>query len=303
MADVQQAEVIADAGPTLLTSRAAPQERGVKQDETLKGPPDALEVNEREALEEEAARACAAEDELAAQVLAVPAEGVQERQAASKLAPVEALEVAADELAEDSDDAEDDEEGEVQDLSPRAQEARLAAWVAAQEKAARDESFWTAAQQALHERERRERVGAFLKEHGFQTVNSKQGWWNYTYPLHVASELGDARLVQLMLDSKATRRRKNSAGQTARQLAKSLNVGGSHDAVVEVLKFSQRRLRRQAPGHAPAAKMPSIKVASPGGAAPPVAESKEVVPKTSTIPCVMSPNAPFATVFGHQDTE
>lgn len=125
---------------------------------------------------------------------------------------------------------EEEGDGSEKDLSPKARQAK--------EKSARDEVFWMAAQQALCERERRERVRDFLKEHGFASVEKKkQGWWSYTYPLHRAAELGDVHLVQLLLESGAMRRQRNSSGQTARQAAKNLNQQGSHNEVIQLLKL------------------------------------------------------------------
>lgn len=103
--------------------------------------------------------------------------------------------------------------------------------------AAAEEAFWSAAQDSLLQRERRERLGAFLKEHGFRGVNSRRSWlWRHTYPLHVAAKQGDAELVGILLEAGAYRHQKDSKGRTARQLAKGLdNDDGSHAAVIQVL--------------------------------------------------------------------
>lgn len=102
-------------------------------------------------------------------------------------------------------------------------------------RAADEDFFWTACQQALHERERRERVGAFLQQHGFSCVNSRKGFWKYTYPLHRAAIEGDASLVKLLLESRAVCRQRDSEGRTARQVAQAADEKGSHSEVFELL--------------------------------------------------------------------
>jgi len=183
-------------------------------------------------------------------------------------------------------------DSDVDDASDVEPEPCSEAKLAAQRKSARDEAFWTVAQLALHERERRERVGAFLREYGFADVNAKKGWWNYTYPLHVAAELGDARLVQFLLDSRAMRRRRDSSGRTARQLTKKVNQQGSHDAVIRVLKLSQRRLRREKPGlRSVQASFIAISSAAAPLASPPA--EVELVQATSIAVRVMVPPSPI----------
>jgi len=261
MAQTLRAEATTPAGPTLLTSKACRDEQAdgvTKPDELIKvheeasavcaqqpGGADGSEgdavisaagvaLAEITAQEQQPGDADDAEEEIAAEV--EPLGDGEDLEAGACSAAAIALERTIEVSAEVSSDEEDDESN----LSLEARQA-------AQAKAASDEAFWTAASLALHERERRERVGAFLKQHGFGGVSSSRGWWSYTYPLHVAAVQGDARLAQLLLDSRALRRRKDSSGQTARQLAKAVNKQGSHDAVIQVLKFSQRRRRRSMP--------------------------------------------------------
>lgn len=272
MALVDHAHGLVAAGPTLLTSRALPVLHS-KRDEIVKGP---VEMECKMSMEEKVGRAGGVEE---CEAVAAPcAEAF-----ASELEPPKVVsEVAACMLADDCS-SEDEEE-----LSSTAR-------LVMQAKAVDDEAFWTAAQRALHERERRERVGAFLKQYGFSSVHSKQGWWHYTFPLHVAAELGDAHLVQLILDSKAPRRRRDSSGQTARMLAKSVNRQGSHDAVIEVLKYSQsRRAKCKAPSQEvmsielPASKVMSVELPALNASA---------APERTTS------NQPAATVFGQPIVE
>lgn len=113
-----------------------------------------------------------------------------------------------------------------------------------QAQEAQAEGLWSQVQQSLQDRERIERVWAFLKQHGFSGVNSSKGWaWNHTYPLHCAAALGDVEMVQLLLASHALRRHRDSSGRTARQVAKSVEVKGSHSAVTEALL--PKRLQEQ----------------------------------------------------------
>lgn len=122
---------------------------------------------------------------------------------------------------------------------------RQEAKAAAKERIAGDEAFWSAAQQALQERERRQKVAAFLSEHNFSGVNARRGWlWSYTYPLHCAAKHCDVKMVRLLLESKAERRQKDSEGRTAKGVAKVHNQNGSHAEVIKALR-SQRPARPQ----------------------------------------------------------
>lgn len=118
-----------------------------------------------------------------------------------------------------------------------------------QERAAQSEALWTAIQQSLQDRERIERVWAFLRKHGFKGVNSSKGWaWSYTYPLHCAAELNDVAMVRLLLESHAIRRQRDSSGKTARQVAKAASKNGSHFEVTEALlpkKLQEQRAARR----------------------------------------------------------
>jgi hypothetical protein len=101
------------------------------------------------------------------------------------------------------------------------------------------EVFWMVVQQTLLERNRREKVSAFLKLHGFKGVNKAKGFsFNYSYPLHVAVEEMNAEMVKLLLQSGADRNLRDCSGRSARVLARNSNIDGSHSAVLEA--FSRR---------------------------------------------------------------
>jgi len=55
------------------------------------------------------------------------------------------------------------------------------------------------------------------------------------YPLHTAVKQKDDLIMGLLLRSGADVSNKNSAGQTAKQVAENLNINGSHDAVFKLL--------------------------------------------------------------------
>jgi len=87
------------------------------------------------------------------------------------------------------------------------------------------------------EREEREKdVAAFLKQHGFSSVTSvKKSFMSSTYPIHKAAELGDVKIVAMLLKSGANPDQKNSSGKTAAQHAAKKDKKGSHSAVISVL--------------------------------------------------------------------
>jgi len=135
-----------------------------------------------------------------------------------------------------------EEQGEAAVESPEAEAKRLALAEAAKQRAADDEFFWTAAQMALKERERREKVAAFLKAHKFTGVNTRRGWYfSYDYPLHCAARHADLEMVRLLLKSKAVRKQRDSDGRTPRQVAKRENYHGSHVPVIKALTGRRRK--------------------------------------------------------------
>lgn len=137
------------------------------------------------------------------------------------------------------------EEAEAEETeNPEEEAEHLARAEAARQRAADDEFFWTAARMALSERERREKVGAFLKAHRFSGVNTKRGWFfSYDYPLHCAARHSDVEIVRLLLTSKAAPKQRDSDGLTARQVAKRENYLGSHSAVIKALRGSRHAKR------------------------------------------------------------
>merc|ERR1712045_1035095 len=62
---------------------------------------------------------------------------------------------------------------------------------------------------------RREAIATFLVENGFADINAKRRrMLSTTYPLHVAAELGDGKLVGFLLEEGADPMRRNSSGRT-----------------------------------------------------------------------------------------
>jgi len=111
-----------------------------------------------------------------------------------------------------------------------------------------EEAFWKAAQKALRERARREKVDAFLKKHRFKTVNERKGWlFSYTYPLHVAVELNDVDMARTLVKSKARKKQRDSMGRTAKQTALYLNRFGSHDEMLRLLHRPKKQVRAPQP--------------------------------------------------------
>lgn len=113
-----------------------------------------------------------------------------------------------------------------------------------------EETFWKAAQKALRERARRVKVDAFLKLHGFKSVNERKGWlFSYTYPLHLAVELNDVDMARTLIKSKARKKQRDASGRTPKQIALDQNRFGSHDEILRVL----HRPKRQVPATQPLA--------------------------------------------------
>lgn len=89
---------------------------------------------------------------------------------------------------------------------------------------------------ALREREKREAVATFLAQQGFIGVNAKRkGTKQSTFPLHVAAERGDGRLVLFLLEEGADPALRNSSGQTPAEVALQKGRGGSHAEVLKIL--------------------------------------------------------------------
>lgn len=97
----------------------------------------------------------------------------------------------------------------------------------------------TEAKRLASERERKAAVLAFLQEHGFSSVDkAKRKMLRKNYPIHVAAEKGDDRMVQMLLKEGADASQRNSAGRTAMQIAVDKDRENSHQAVVRVLQRS-----------------------------------------------------------------
>lgn len=92
--------------------------------------------------------------------------------------------------------------------------------------------------------ERHAEVAAFLKKHGFRSINeAKRSFLSSSYALHRAVKLGDARMVELLLLDGALKEQKESgllsSGKTAMQLAK--NGKYANPAVLRVLSDMENR--------------------------------------------------------------
>ena len=94
------------------------------------------------------------------------------------------------------------------------------------------------AAQAKKERERRERVRAFLAAEGYRHVRAARKKWSpiATYPLHRAVQCNDPEVVRLLLWMGANPASSNAFGQTPARLAKWLNRRDSHAEIIEALK-------------------------------------------------------------------
>ncbi|CAK8993108.1 unnamed protein product [Durusdinium trenchii] len=89
----------------------------------------------------------------------------------------------------------------------------------------------------------------FLHRHGFSDSNSPRGVggcphghapkvkMEYAMPLHVAAQLGDQEIVQLLLKSGADALA-TTGGGTALEIAEEMNCDGSHRGVILLLRES-----------------------------------------------------------------
>lgn len=88
---------------------------------------------------------------------------------------------------------------------------------------------------------RKKLVDAFLQTSGFLGVNQSMsmGWavWKPTtvYPIHLAAEKADARMVKMLIREGADTQLRNSLGQSALEVAQEMDKDGSHTAVITVL--------------------------------------------------------------------
>jgi len=139
--------------------------------------------------------------------------------------------------------AEEAAEATARDVAAEAEEADAEG--ERKRRAAENEAFWSKAKGALRDKDRLEKVAAFLKREGFpKDVNGRKGWWSFTFPLHSAARQGDVEMVRLLLESHAVRRQRDSQGRTARQVAKEVDFVGSHAEVIRILT-RQRKGRKE----------------------------------------------------------
>eukprot|EP00931_Biecheleriopsis_adriatica_P065874 TRINITY_DN4032_c0_g1_i2.p1 TRINITY_DN4032_c0_g1~~TRINITY_DN4032_c0_g1_i2.p1 ORF type:complete len:230 (+),score=73.67 TRINITY_DN4032_c0_g1_i2:55-744(+) len=90
----------------------------------------------------------------------------------------------------------------------------------------------------LQQEERAREVTAFLQGNGFTGVNKAKLsmlCMTSTYPLHKAAELGDDKLLVMLLEEGADPAQQNSAGRTAAQVARKKDKKGSHSKAIAVL--------------------------------------------------------------------
>lgn len=80
-------------------------------------------------------------------------------------------------------------------------------------------------------------VARFLKQHGFGGVNcpKRNMLGRHLYPLHKASDMGNARLVRMLLREGAIPKMLDSCGRTALVVAEKRNRNGSHSKVIASL--------------------------------------------------------------------
>jgi hypothetical protein len=91
-------------------------------------------------------------------------------------------------------------------------------------------------------KERQDSINSFCTRYGFDNLKEprRAGCTTFgatsTYALLQAAELGDAKMVEMMLEEGASPLQQNNSKMTAMQLATKKNKGGSHDAVLQVLR-------------------------------------------------------------------
>jgi len=91
-------------------------------------------------------------------------------------------------------------------------------------------------ERVAQEQQRKAVVGAFLRQHGYSDVRTpKRTMMKAKYPIHTAAKMGNSRIVEALIEEGANPGQKNSAGQTALQVAQQKNKKGSHANVLRVL--------------------------------------------------------------------
>mmetsp|Transcript_85227 Transcript_85227/g.275970 ORF Transcript_85227/g.275970 Transcript_85227/m.275970 type:complete len:221 (+) Transcript_85227:73-735(+) len=126
-----------------------------------------------------------------------------------------------------------EEEGRQEEESEVEQRRRLECLKREQRKEARAKR---------EEWETKQSLKVFYKRHGFFGVNEARrsgcGVWSVptTYPIIVAAELNDERMVRMLLQERADPNQRNSSKQTALQAAAKKNWYGSHEKVLRLLR-------------------------------------------------------------------
>merc|ERR1712178_585185 len=89
-------------------------------------------------------------------------------------------------------------------------------------------------------RQAAEKVAAWCKKHGFVDMKTQKKSFMYgtKFPLHKAVTTKDVEMVRLMVLLGVDTAAKNSEGQTAAELAASLNKDKSMDAILACLNRS-----------------------------------------------------------------
>jgi len=84
-------------------------------------------------------------------------------------------------------------------------------------------------------------VKVFLSHHGFTkgVKGPRRKLLGTTFPLHVAAEKADAKMVAMLLEAGADREQRNSDGRTAAQVAQHKGRRGSHDNVLRALSATR----------------------------------------------------------------
>jgi len=186
---------------------------------------------EEAALEDEAARLCAAKQ---AEELALQKHGAQ--LAEHRVKEQQRRQVEA-ERAEQEEERLRTEEQMLQQEKDRLLELMAREETMMQEKAKR--LAIVAAQE--EEQRRKTAVDAFLKERNFHAVNEpRSAGWSVCkaptlFPLHVAAESGDLQMVDMLLKEGADACLQTSVGKTALDVAQDRDHDGSHAAVVKLL--------------------------------------------------------------------
>jgi len=111
----------------------------------------------------------------------------------------------------------------------------------------REERRWCRQREKIKEQQdalvRKEALELYCTRHGFPNVHEarKQGCaWRparapATYALHNAAMNNDIRIVEMLIQERASRIQRDSAGLTAEQVASKRNRRGSHDGVIRLL--------------------------------------------------------------------